>query len=66
MIPLMIASLAEPDPTAEVVMYFTGLPPALRVRAAALVAVTDRVMAMRDVARAKVRMLDFMAVLLFG
>jgi hypothetical protein len=40
---------------AVVAMYFTGLSPLARVRACALVGVRDKVMAMIDVASAKMR-----------
>jgi hypothetical protein len=43
------------EPTVEVVMYFTGLSPDARVRAAALLGITARVMAKTEVARAKMR-----------
>ena len=45
----------EGEPAAEMVMYFTGLPPALRVRAAALIGFSARVMATTEVANAKMR-----------
>jgi hypothetical protein len=60
----MIVSADEEDAAVEMDMYFTGLSPDARIRAAALFGMADRVIARREVARAKVRMLDFMAVLL--
>jgi hypothetical protein len=42
------------------------LSPDARIRAAAFLGMADRVMAMREVAKAKLRMLDFMAILLLA
>jgi hypothetical protein len=63
---LMIVSADEEDATVEMDMYFTGLSPDARIRAAAFLGIPDRVMATREVARAKLRMLDFMAILLLA
>jgi hypothetical protein len=63
---LMIVSADEEDATVEVDIYFTGLSPDARIRAAAFLGIPDRVMATREVAKAKLRMLDFMAILLLA
>jgi hypothetical protein len=51
----MIVSAEEAEPEGEMVIYFTGVSPDLRVRAAALVGITAKVIATTEVASAKLR-----------